>query len=394
MTRPGTPRILHVSGDFPDPLAPEKTPVFERLLDLTSGRFDHRVVSINRTAPQLLGLPRVLRSHSVAIDADASFEWGRAIQYRAPAKGLLHWSVLSRLGKWIAYQSQAEDRPDLIVAHKLTIEGIAVAEAARHLAVPYALILQGNTDGKILRARPDLRARFRKIYEGADAVFALAPWTAGLVDELLGPRKDGPVVLPCPVGRGFPVVEPKPGRDAFVSAFNLRDYRNKNFAAVAQALGLLKEQQITTALRVAGGGPPRSWRIAQSLAKPYAGIELLGTQTPSQLSALMNDSIALVLPSRRESFGLVFIEALRSGCPIIYPMGAAIAGYFDNCSFAIPVDVRSPQKIAEAMRHTLSQQDTIKADLTAWQSNGGLDRFSNERIAADFAKGLQDALDQ
>ena len=40
------------------------------------------------------------------------------------------------------------ERPDLIVGHKLTIEGIAVRRAAEALRTPYALALQGGTDQK------------------------------------------------------------------------------------------------------------------------------------------------------------------------------------------------------------------------------------------------------
>ena len=388
------PRILHVSADFPDPISDHKTPVIARWLDLNKDRFDHRVISINRRTPGVLDMARSLAAADAIAGPVTSMPDGVAIEYAAPPLGLMHGLYLERLGDWIAEQARRDGTPELIVGHKLTIEGIAVAKAAKRLGVPYALTLQGNTDGKILRARPDLHRRLREIYQGAKVVFAMAPWTAALVEKKLGPRDREPVILPCSVGEGFPVTSPQPGRKAFVTAFNLRDFRVKNFAGLVRAMECLADEDEAPPLRVAGGGDPRSWRIVQSIVKPAPGIALLGNQTSAQLAQLMNESVALVLPSRRESFGLVLIEALRSGCPIIYPQGAAIAGYFDECSFAIPVDTRNPRAIAEVMRHAEVEQDSLKADLREWQERGGLDRFSKDNIAAQFTEGLESALSQ
>lgn len=384
------PRIFHITGDYPDPVAEHKTKVFARLIGLVEDRFDNRIISINRRTPGALGLAKTIGNPDAVVEESVAIPGGEAIRYVAPPLGIMHAKLLERLGDWIAQRASTDSPPDLIIGHKLTIEGIAAARAAKRLGIPYALTLQGNTDRKILRARPDLHRQLRTVYREAACVFALAPWIASYVDEKLGPRENAPVILPAPVGEGFAVTPPKPDQTGFLSAFNLRDYRVKNLAGLVRAMGELEEDG-APGLRIAGGGDARSWRIVQSIIKPAPRIELLGHRTPDQLSKLMNESIALVLPSRRESFGLVFIEALRSGCPVIYPSGAAIDGYLNEASFAIPVDARNPSAIAAAMRNAAANQTSIKADLLAWQERGGLDRFSNERIAADFAAGIESA---
>ena len=392
MTERSHPQILHVTGDYPDPIAEQKTKVIARLIGLVDDRFDNRVISINRRSPSALGLAKSIGSSAALVDQAIAIPGGEAIRYIAPPLGIMHAKLLDRLGDWIAQRMQEGTAPDLIIGHKLTIEGIAAARAAKRLGIPYALTLQGNTDRKILRARPDLHRQLRTVYREAACVFALAPWIASYVDEKLGPRENAPVILPAPVGEGFAVTPPKPDQTDFLSAFNRRDYRVKNLAGLVRAMGELENQAGAPGLRIAGGGDARSWRIVQSIIKPAPRIELLGHRTPDDLSKLMNESMALVLPSRRESFGLVFIEALRSGCPVIYPSGAAIDGYLNEASFAIPVEARNPGAIAAAMRHAAANQTSIKADLLAWQERGGLDRFSDQRIAADFTAGLESAL--
>ncbi|MFN9634631.1 MAG: glycosyltransferase [Erythrobacteraceae bacterium] len=103
----------------------------------------------------------------------------------------------------------------------------------------------------------------------------------------------------------------------------------------------------------------------------------------------MNNAIAMVVPSRWESFSLVFIEALFSGLPIIYLKGASVDGYFDGLPFAIAVDARNPQAIAEAMRYVVAQEAAIKGALARWQEEGGLARFSRPAIREVFDHGLQ-----
>lgn len=46
-------------------------------------------------------------------------------------------------------------------------------------------------------------------------------------------------------------------------------------------------------------------------------IEFLGHVEPSPLRALLSEASCLVLPSRYENFGMVVLEALREGCPVI-----------------------------------------------------------------------------
>src|SRR3546814_3713756 len=91
--------ILHLSGDFPDPIDDRKTQVIRRLIDLTKDGFRHEVVSINRVPVGLAGAGRVLRAvlGAAPIEVDSCpFAYGQAVQYAAPARGLFHAEMLHR----------------------------------------------------------------------------------------------------------------------------------------------------------------------------------------------------------------------------------------------------------------------------------------------------------
>lgn len=380
------PKVLHVSGDFPDPVNGAKTPVIRRFVDLTKDRFDHRVISLNRSKPKLASslLPGQL-SYSAE-----PFEYGEAWSYGAPSSGVWHRRKLLQLGDAIAERMRA-DPPELIVAHKLAIEGLAVARAANLLDRPYAAMIQGNTDLKILTARPDLRRYFKRVFHDAALAMSLAPWSLREVEVRLGKFTGPSLVIPAATELDT-IRAPKPDAARFVSLFHLGGYRVKNLAGIIGAIRLLRERGVSVGLDIVGGGDPAVRAHCQRMAAGIEGIRFVGEADRQEVQDVLNDAIAMVLPSRRESFGLAFIEALFAGTPIIYPAGAAVDGYFDNAPFALRAEASDPASIAVAMERAVKQQVDLKAALAEWQHSEGPRRFSSVSVGQAFGDALSLAL--
>lgn len=388
------PHILHVSADFPDPIDGGKTKVIRSLLEMTAHEFSHRVISINRISPDsaaLLGA--VVRGFGspTLVTRSEPFEWGTALAYHAPGRGLFHKSMLVQLGDRIAQSISEGERPDLIVGHKLTVEGIAVMRAAQKLGLPYAITIQGDTDTKILSARPDLRSVCRQVLLGASQVTAFAPWALEAVEAKLG-KRSGPVsVVPCPTEIDTPR-PPVTGGNGLLSVFHLKSHARKNLSAMAEALRLLSADGQPQQLAVCGGGSDADLAAAREAAGNAPGLVFEGPLDREAVPARMNAATGFVLPSRRETFGLVFIEALFAGLPVIYPAGQAVSGYFDGCPFAIPVPPGDPRALADAMARLTREETAMKAALAQWQQSAGAQRFMRPAIARDYAAGLAQAL--
>lgn len=391
----GRPFVLHVSGDFPDPLESGKTPAIQSLVDLTQESFDHHVVSINRKpVPPLrpvFGRLMAKPGDSPVVHCE-DFEYGTALQYEAPGKGLFHRTILIRLGDWLVdYVNDLPQRPKLLVGHKLTIEGIVVRHAARKLGLPYALSIQGNTDVKIMRFRPDLRSVFSEIFHGAANVFPFAPWALAGVEAQLGTREGGILMLPCAVANDA-CMKPALGGEKLISVFHLRNHRVKNLDLLSRAMRQLADSESAAMLDIIGGGTEQDIAACEKAIGTNPAISLVGPRNQHQLRPIMNEAIALVMPSRRESFGLVFIEALLAGTPIIYPRGASVDGYFDGLPFAIAVDASSQSEIAAAIRYAIANERDLKSALAAWQESGGHLGFTRTAIAETFRQGLSSGL--
>jgi glycosyltransferase involved in cell wall biosynthesis len=386
-------RIVHVSADFPDDMEPGKTRAIESLVRLTDDRLDNEVISLNRNGSfggflrRWLSRPLHPRLGIVAHDPRNGVA---PVSYDAPPRGLFHATMLELLGEWLADRLAAGPRPALLVGHKLTVEGIVVRHAARLLGIPFAVSIQGDTDTKILSARPDLRALLADCFHEAAVVFPFAPWTLERVETALGRRRGATIVIPCPVANDA-LIAPRPGGDGLVSAFHLQSHRRKNLDNMALASDRLADTFPRARLAIVGGGSPADRAACARVAANHPAIALEGPQPLAGIPARLNRASGFVLASRRESFGLVFIEALFAGLPIAYPAGWAVDGFFDGLPFAIAVDSRSPESIAEGMIRLLRDEHGLKRSLAEWQSGPGPARFRRATIAENFAAGLAQA---
>lgn len=380
----GKPYIVHVSADYPDSAGPNRTPVIKRLVSLVSDTFDQQVYSLTRSTPALSCWP--WPSPQARFDDEGN---GLCrVTYAAPPRGIHHRRMLLALGESLAERMAGGRKPDLIVGHKLTVEGIAVARAAGLLGVPYGLSIQGNTDAKILSARPDLRASLARIFHDAAVVFPFAPWALARAEALLGQRQGATHFLPCLTEQDA-VLAPQPGH-GLVSAFHLHNYRLKNLPRLASAVHRAQQAEPGLKLCLFGGGDEAT--LAQVRRHCTEAIALGGHVSGSELSRRIHAARGFAMPSQRESFGLVFIEALMAGTPILYPRGAAVDGWFEGCSFALAVDARDSKAIAAGLLTLFRNEDRLKADLAAWQAAGGLARFGSAAVRATFTKAIRNAL--
>jgi glycosyltransferase involved in cell wall biosynthesis len=371
-----------------------KTGVVRSLIDLTASSFEHSVISLNRRSPGARAFASALLAGAgrptLRVEREA-FPYGEAWRYMAPARGLYHASLMDSLGLQIARSLAVEDAPDLLVAHKLSVEGLAVHRAAGMLGCPYAVAIQGDTDTKILAARPDLRACFARVFHEAAIVFPFAPWALEAVEAKLGKRK-GPVrLLPCPIDLDTPMA-PQPSDGGLLSAFHLKNWKRKNLPVMVRACDLLERKQgLALTLDIVGGGTDEQVAACRKVIGANRIVRLEGTLDREALRQRMNRAAAFVMPSRRETFGLVFIEALFAGLPVIYPRGAAISGYLDGAPFALAVDARDPEAVAEAMVRAVDREQEFKVALAAWQHTPGAKRFQRGEIAEQFAAGLRES---
>lgn len=98
------------------------------------------------------------------------------------------------------------------------------------------------------------------------------------------------------------------------------------------------------------------------LADPPPGVRYLGSLSDEDLAVLYRHAGAFVSPSDYEGFGLTFLEAMASGCPVVGTRVTSVPEVVGDTGMLLPsADVDA---VAEAMR-ALALDASFRADLRA-----------------------------
>lgn len=374
-------RLLHLSADYPDPLAPSKTKAVANLLGLAPGH-EHRVYALNR-----VGWRDGIQALAFA---DGNGAHHRAVAYGAPGRGILLKTFLDRLALWML-DDLGGFVPDAIHAHKLSVEGIVGLRLARRFGVPLLVSLQGDSDLKIVGARRDLRGLYRRIWMEAAVALPFAPWTAERMAAMLGDRSGPVALLPCPAARDETILPPRTVGPLFRTVFHLDSARRKNADGLIRAIGLAAREAPDIALEIIGGGDPAAFAALAGLAEAVAPgrVRFLGTAPNDRVGGLLNGACALPLVSHRESYGMVFAEALFAGAPCLIPRGWGIDGYLPEGEVTIAAASDDVAGMAAALVRLAREEQSFKARLSALSAVGGLDVLRRGSIARTYAEALR-----
>lgn len=175
----------------------------------------------------------------------------------------------------------------------------------------------------------------------------------------------------------------------------------KNTARLLSAFALLRVAHPQAQLVVAGGASLldhsayalRFRALMQELGfddDPTQPVRLTGPLPDEDIPSLYRLADVVAMPSLREGFGLVVLEALASGVPVVASRIAPFTEYLaeDDVSWADPSDAGA---IAEALRHALSTRDAQRIARSASRLSGRFSwQASAERHAALYRAAIQE----
>src|SRR5262245_9089889 len=368
------PVIVHITGDFPDCIAPNKTRAIANLVEATS-EFDHIVYSLNRV-PAWSGIESVQFSNNRT-----------AVAYGAPSKGFFLRSRMEALADWIVGDLAARQRRiDVVHAHKLTIEGVAGRRIADALRIPLVCSVQADTDTKIVWARPDLRGCFRRIWTTADYVVPFSPRGHEEMTAKLGERNGRTSLLPC-ITHQDNLLPAKPvGNSHFVSIFHFGSHVRKNAKGLIRAIQLASRDH-DIKLDIFGSGSEAELRAMQTLlgdADSRQRIRLGGPVRHEMVQQKIQEYVAFVMPTRRETYGMVFAESLLAGVPILQSKGWGIHGLFPDADVGYACDPNSIENITQGILHLHENEAILKKRIARRQSAGDFDILRRASIAAQY----------
>ncbi len=281
-------------------------------------------------------------------------------------------------------------RPDIIHSHKLSFEGPISYTLSRELGIPMAISVRGDTDFKVLRIKRTYWERYREILRHSRAAFFLAPWAQRtLAARWPDVMPKHCAVLPNIVDLDFGARPPAAvDSERLVTIGHLKDVRRKNFVRLIQAVDRCRKSHSRLSLDIIGGGDSKAIRRLQRAIGQTgdpAAFSLRGHLSREEINKILPEYAALVLPSYPETFGMVYLEALHAGIPIIHSRGAGVDGYFDQQGIAVAVDPGSVDSIAAAISKVVGEQRQMKERIRTLAAADFFRKFDTTRIVQTYA---------
>ncbi len=330
------------------------TPSLER-----PGGIQRYALTLERALKDLMGEQSVRR---VAI-AEDSIRQGN---------GRLSAGAKWRFG-WQAAREVARRRPDLIICVHLALGPVAWL-LANLMGRPYWIIVHG------IEAWVSLPWVKRRALHGADRVIVTSQLN---LDQVLRKRRVDPGrvdMLPCALDEDLTALEPATtgphqslvdGQLVVLTVARMAAAEQyKGHDVILRALPSVLARVPNLAYVVVGEGDDRTRleALAESVGiRPH--VIFTGRVSDSELAALYNRSDVFALPARTvlngqeakgEGFGIVFLEAMAFGKPVIGPNEGAPPEIIRHGQHGLLVNPSDPAAVAEALVDLLTNPDKAR----------------------------------
>jgi glycosyltransferase involved in cell wall biosynthesis len=270
---------------------------------------------------------RGLRSLSLKALRETRFQTTSGVEDGLPTVRLEGWNTLAQwtpggliwarltqhvIGEYMAHHG----RPDMIAAQSATWAGQAAWRANRTWGLPY-VVTEVNTGFGTGRVRGWQAAVSRRAFAKAQAVVAISENLRARLLQLGGAKSIE--VIPCTVDESYWTPPPR-ARDRAGFTFYAQAHLSprKGLDILIRAFARRFRGEPAVRLVIGGEGPIRDEleALADSTGvQPQ--VRFLGAIPRDAVREAMWAANCFVLPSHAENFGVVLIEALSTGLPVI-----------------------------------------------------------------------------
>lgn len=278
-----------------------------------------------------------------------------------------------------------EGKPDLVYAHYLFNMNYSLSFADEFDGAlvgieHWSRLMNGNIDD-------DTRQLVLKTYPKFDKIIAVSPALSRSLKSDYGIKAS---FVPNIVDSRFidaPKTEHPHKPFKFSTVARLVGW--KNIDIVVEACGILRDREVEFNLNIAGAGEEYD-NLARQIENLHLGsqVRLAGILEASQVVKLLSESDALVLPSSHETFGVVFIEAMAMGLPVI---AGNFGGPVDivNESNGILVPIRDAKVLADSMQDMIENYSRYDNRRIALDCES---QYSSEKVAKSLEKIFEETL--
>jgi len=247
-----------------------------------------------------------------------------------------------------------EFKPDVVNLHFVGHPTAYLLAALRGSSIPLVVSLHGEDVETDLVQSPVRRRLFVAIASRAAYVTSNSQYLLNLAARRCPGLGEKGVV----VGNGsHPLPPPVPGAGRARHVLCVcRLVPKKGVDVLIRAFALLAHEDAGARLVIAGDGPEMP--VLQSLARTLGiaqAVTFTGSVDRQALSNLMANASVFCLPSRKEPFGIVLLEALSFGLPVVATAVGGVPEVLGGGSLGYLVGPDDPEALAAALNKAAKQ---------------------------------------
>ncbi len=273
---------------------------------------------------------------------------------------------------------------DCILAGTVYSDGAVAYQLHKKYHIPFSVAVRETDVTYQMRFRPYLNSYIKGLLNEATKVVFLSPAYERYFEKF-GIDQKKYTVIPNAVndfwfqGQRDNRMLHNPCSLIFVGEISKR----KNVSTTIQVVAELNKRNIRTDFHIVGSGAEED--SCRALAKELnveKQVFFHGWQKGKEkIKEFYDQADIFVMPSLRETFGTVYIEALCQGLPVIYTCGQGIDGYFEEGSVGYSCNPTDVNSITVGIIKIMDQYSVISKQCIQ-QS----DRFMWERVANQYNK--------
>ncbi|MBI3625719.1 MAG: glycosyltransferase family 4 protein [Candidatus Rokubacteria bacterium] len=300
------------------------------------------------------------------------------------------------LDRWLYNAGLALAAPTADLAVGFDLDGFLWARRRR---IPFIASLKGIIADELLNERGLVRGLLsiqagweRQNVARADRVVVTSRYCADVVMRAYGAPSRKISIVPELIDLAdwearFAQARRRPAEGPTVLCV-ARMYPRKRIEDLLAAAVILRHRLPYVQVRIVGSGPEhrRLLRLHGELGLS-AAVHFLGEVSRTRLAEEYANADCFCLPSLQEGFGIVFLEAMAAGLPVVACRAAAVPEVVPDGVTGLLVEPRSPERLTGALEEILT--DSARRKEYGEAARRRALEFSSPRVARQFLEAVR-----
>lgn len=284
--------------------------------------------------------------------------------------------------------SKLIQKDSLIMAYFLMTDGAVAYKAFKSSGTPYIVSVRNSDINHYLKYRRWLKPLARKILSNAKFIIFASPSYLEIAKEIFGEIFFNEIIFPKARIIGniinpswFSGISQKTSPVDKIRLIYMGEFsKNKRLKSLIRAFDILDEKIDLTLTLVGNYGDDCKEILRMASHRP--GIKVIDKiDDTSKLIELIDTHDIFAMPSKTETFGMAYIEAMSRGLPVIYSKGQGIDGFFPDGFVGYSVSKPLVKSIVERVLDIVKNYDTLSV-----QAQISSKKFDKPSILKHYSK--------